>query len=267
MKLSKKLSLKLKFIFILFFLFLFNTNAQEVNENKVLIFSAASLRDSLTEILNNLKNDFNISTIVSYGSSSSLAKQIENGAPASIYLSASRDWIGYLEKLNMLEKNTTINLLSNRLVVISSIDNYNLIKDNKNFNYKDLLINSEKRIALAFVRAVPAGIYAKEALVNLGIWEKVKYNLAQCDNVRSALHLVSRNESSYGLVYHSDSVAEKNVMTLSYIPRKYHRRIVYPIAITKGKKTDRVLEVVNYIKNNKSKEIFEKWGFIFFDEN
>jgi molybdate transport system substrate-binding protein len=211
-----------------------------------IVFAAASLKDALDE----MKTP---SMVISYGASSALAKQIENGAPADIFISADLDWMDYVEKKGLLAPGTRRNLLGNRLVLIAPARQPLKIEPGPGLP-KAL---GGGRLALAEPHTVPAGKYAKAALEKLGVWDQVKGRIAPADNVRAALLLVARGEAPLGVVYRTDANAEPNVVVAGTFPADSHPPIVYPVAALKGGKAG----LLDILTSDKARAIFEKHGF------
>jgi molybdate transport system substrate-binding protein len=199
--------------------------------------------------------------VASLAASSALAKQIEQGAPADVFASADLDWMDYLDQKNLVKKDTRINLLGNKLVLIapkdSKLDN---VKIEQGFDIAKLA--GDGRIAVADVRAVPAGKYAKAALEKLGAWAAAEPKLASAENVRAALALVGRGEAPLGIVYETDAKIEKNVKIVGYFPEGSYPPIVYPAALTATAKPEGA-RYLDYLRSSISKTIFETYGFTF----
>jgi len=227
--------------------------AAVAQEKSITVFAAASLKNALDEV------DSGIKVIASYAASSSLMKQIEQGAPADVFLSADVDWMDYGAKHNLIKNDTRENLLGNRLVLIAP-------KDSKIGNVTiapgfDLaaLVGSG-RIATGDVRAVPAGLYAKAALEKLGIWPSVESKIAMAENVRAALVLVARGEAPLGIVYETDAKVDPSVKIIGVFPEDSHPPIIYPVAATKGAKPE-ATPYLAFLRSQTAKTIFEAYGF------
>jgi molybdate transport system substrate-binding protein len=218
------------------------------------VLAAASLKDALDEVV----SSYPAKPVVAYGSSAALARQIENGAPADIFISADLDWMDYVEKKNLLAPGTRRNLLGNRLVLIAPAKQPVKLEPAPGFPIAKALGNG--RIALAEPNSVPAGKYAKAAFEKLGVWDQVASRVAAAENVRAALALVSRGETPLGVVYQTDANAERGVMVAGVFPEDTHPPIIYPVAALKGAKegTDKFLE---FLTRPQSRAIFEKHGF------
>jgi molybdate transport system substrate-binding protein len=226
----------------------------------LVIFAAASLKNALDEIA----TDWSKATSrpmpkISYASSSVLAKQIEQGAPADLFISADLDWMDYVAKKNLIVAETRVNLLGNKIVLIAPKDSKTTLDVKKGFDLAKALNGG--RLAMGNVDAVPAGKYGKEALEKLGAWDGVKDKIAQADNVRAALLLVSRGEAPLGIVYSTDAAAEPNVKIVGTFPEDSHAPIIYPAAATKESKAADAKPFLEYLKSTKARPSFEKQGF------
>jgi molybdate transport system substrate-binding protein len=234
-------------------------NAPEAQNGKVLVFAAASLKTALDEINAQWQERTGKRAAVSYAASSALAKQIEQGAPADIFISADLDWMEYLAERKLIRPDTRSDLLSNRLVLIAPKGTNLRVEIKQGFPLASLL--GQDHLALANTDAVPAGKYAKAALNALGVWEQVKGRIAQAENVRAALLLVSRGEAPLGIVYESDVVSDPSVVTVGTFPEATHPRIIYPIALTSGSTSPDAGGFLDELKSPQARTIFEKQGF------
>jgi len=195
----------------------------------VLVFAAASLKTALDQVATDWRDATGKSVIISYAGSSSLARQIEQGAPADIFISASVDWMDYLQTAEMIRPETRKDLLGNRLVLIAHGREVGGLDLDADTDLAGLL--GDGWLAMALVDSVPAGVYGKQALTSLGLWDDVSEKVAQTDNVRAALALVASGEASYGIVYASDAVADDNVSVVASFSEESHAPIIYPVAI------------------------------------
>jgi molybdate transport system substrate-binding protein len=234
-------------------------NAPEAQSDKVLVFAAASLKTALDEINAQWQGRTGKRAVVSYAASSALAKQIEQGAPADIFISADLDWMEYLAERKLIRPETRSDLLSNRLVLIAPKGTNLQVEIKPGFPLASLL--GQGHLALANTDAVPAGKYSKAALETLGVWERVKGRIAQAENVRAALLLVSRGEAPLGIVYESDAVSDPSVVTVGILPDATHPRIIYPIAVTSGSTNPDAGGFLDELKSPQARTIFEKQGF------
>ncbi len=225
----------------------------------LVVFAAASLKNALDNINAHWRQETGKSAKLSYAASSALAKQIENGAPAQLFISADPKWMDYLAGKTLIKPGTRSNLLGNRIVLVAPKDRAKAVEIKAGFGLAKLL--GKERLAVANVEAVPAGRYAKAALTKLGEFENVKDKLAQAENVRAALLLVSRGETPYGIVYQTDSVADPGVKVVGTFPESSHPPIIYPIALTASASHPDAAAFLAYIKSAKAKPLFEAQGF------
>jgi molybdate transport system substrate-binding protein len=221
------------------------------------VFAAASLKNALDEAAAKWTAGTAKKVRLSYAASSALARQIEAGAPADVFMSADLDWMDYLAGRNLLRPATRADLFGNRLVLIA---NRNLA-DSFRIAPGALLPLGDSRLALANVEAVPAGKYAKAALQKLGLWESVAGRLAQAENVRAALLMVARGEARLGIVYRTDAAADDKVRILDAFPDGSHPPIVYPIAVTATSTNPDAEAFVLFLRSPAARAIFEKQGF------
>ncbi len=218
------------------------------------VFAAASLKNALDEVA----RTFDGKVRVSYGASSALAKQIENGAPADVFISADLDWMDYLDGKGLLAPGTRRNLLGNRLVLIAPARQPVHLQPAPGFPIAKLL--GKARIALADPSSVPAGKYAKAAFEKLGVWDQVAGRVAAAENVRAALMFVARGEAPLGVVYQTDATAEPAVMIAGVFPEDSHPPIVYPAALVKGGKPEGKA-FLDFLGGADARRIFGKHGF------
>jgi molybdate transport system substrate-binding protein len=188
-----------------------------------------------------------------------LAKQIESGAPADIFISADLDWMDYLAGKNLIKPGSRKNLLGNRIVLIASRDRSDPVKIEKGFDLVTLLEGG--RLAMGSVNSVPAGKYGKAALEFLGVWRFVADRVAGAESVRAALLLVSRGEAPYGIVYQTDAAADKGVAVVGTFPEDSHPAIIYPIALLSESKNADAASLFDFIKSDRAAPFFEKQGF------
>ena len=224
---------------------------------KITVFAAASLTNAMQEIATSYQTEHQDSEIVfSFASSSVLAKQIEQGAPADIFMSADQKWMNYLIEHKVATDKQ--NLLKNGLVLIapkqSKLEN---VEINANTNWQTILPKGE-RLAVGDPDHVPAGLYAKESLTNLGVFDKLLPQMAPAGNVRDALMLVERNEAALGIVYSTDAKVSDKVKIIGSFPADTFKSIEYPITLLKAD----AKEFYQYLNSEKAKTIFQKYGFI-----
>jgi molybdate transport system substrate-binding protein len=230
-------------------------------EASVTVFAAASLKNALDDVDAAFTRNSGIAVVASYAASSTLARQIEAGAPAGVFISADLDWMDYAEQKKLIAPNTRVNLLGNELVLIAPKDSP--IREIAIARGVDLAARAGAgRIATGDVRAVPAGRYARAALENLGMWGAVASRLAPAESVRAALALVGRGEAALGIVYATDARIEPNVKIVGTFSPDSHAPIVYPIAATAGA-TPQALAYAAFLRTAAAKAIFERYGFSF----
>jgi molybdate transport system substrate-binding protein len=197
-------------------------------QDRVLVFAAASLKNALDEA----NAAFPSRVVVSYGASSALARQIENGAPAQVFVCADLEWMDYLERKQLVQAGTRRNLAGNRLVLVAPAGRAPALRIAPGFALAPALRGG--RLALANPDAVPAGKYAKAALEKLGVWNDVAPRVAAAENVRAALLLVARGEAPLGVVYETDARSERGVAVVDRFDAALHPPIVYPAAALRG---------------------------------
>ena len=226
-------------------------------EERVMVFAAASLRNALDEVAGSFPGS---RVLASYAGSSALARQIERGAPASVFISADDEWMDYLESRGKLEPGTRRNLLGNRLVLIAPAASGTSVRIERGMPLARWL-GPQGRLAIGNPEHVPAGRYAKAALDALGVWNETKHRLAPTENVRLALALVARGEAPLGIVYATDARAEPNVRVAGRFDASLHPPIVYPMALVKGAGAQ-ARAFAATLRQDSARRIFEKHGFI-----
>jgi molybdate transport system substrate-binding protein len=227
----------------------------------IVVFAAASLKNAFDEIATGWTAKSGVEVKTSYAASSALAKQIEEGAPAELFISADLDWMDYVEKKNLVQAGTRGNLLGNAIVLVAPKDwTKGDVKIEPNFPLAALL--GDGRLAIANVAAVPAGKYGKAALEKLDVWNSVTSKVAEAENVRAALALVARGEAPLGIVYRTDAAAEPGVKIVGTFPEDSHPPIVYPAALLVNSKGARADEFLRYLTGSEARAAFEKNGFI-----
>jgi molybdate transport system substrate-binding protein len=225
---------------------------------EVLVFAAASLQTALEELVPIAAAETQTSLRTSYAASSALARQIESGAPADIFISADREWMDYLDEREATQRGSRADLLGNSLVLIAPAAGPVKLEVGPGFGLAAAL-GSDGRVALANPD-VPAGRYAEAALRNLGVWESVAGRLAPAENVRAALLLVSRGEAPLGIVYRTDALADPGVMVVSTFPSSSHPPVVYPAALT-ARAGDEASRVLAFLRSSRAAGVFARHGF------
>jgi molybdate transport system substrate-binding protein len=239
------------------FLVLLLISATSAAEEKLMVFAAASLTNALTEVDAQYEKSTGIKVIHSFAASSALAKQIENGAPADVFISADLKWMNYLQDKSLINKTTRKNLLGNTLVLIAPKAKSFEVKFGKDF---DLSKAFDGRLCTGDVDSVPIGIYAKEALTNLGWWKDIKSRVVGAQDVRGALAFVERGECLAGIVYETDAKASSKVDLVGVFPEATHSPVVYPVAaIASGKNITQ--SYLTYLQSLDALNVFKKYGF------
>jgi len=224
----------------------------------LLVFGAASLTDALGEIDGAFTRATGIPVKASFAASSVLAKQIEAGAPADMFFSADREWMDYLAERHLLKEGTRRDVLGNALVLIAPADSAVKLKIAPGFDLPGALGGG--RLATGDPDSVPAGIYARAALTQLGVWPRVSEHLARAENVRAALEYVARGEAPLGIVYRTDAQAEKRVRVVDTFPAGSHPPITYPFALT-ARASIGSERLADFLSSATAREIFVRHGF------
>ena len=230
-----------------------------VRAAQVTVFAAASLEEAMDAQARRFESSSGDKVVVSYAASSALAKQIVNGAPADVFISADLDWMDYLAKRKLLASSTRFDLLRNSLVLIAPARSSSTLRITPGFALGAAL--RDGRLAIANPDSVPAGKYAKEALEHLGVWTSVENRLARTENVRAALALVSRGEAPFGIVYKTDALADKRVKIVDIFPEASHAPIVYPVALVAGRASATARRFLDDLHSPAARATWEKYGF------
>jgi molybdate transport system substrate-binding protein len=224
----------------------------------ITVFAAASLTNVLQDLGDEFTKQSSIAVRFSFAASSALAKQIENGAPADVFLSADKEWMDYLQERNLIQGATRHDVLGNRLVLIAPLDSKLELKIAANFPLAAAL--GKGRLATGDPDSVPVGRYAKEALMRLGVWDAVADRIVRADSVRSALAFVDRGEAPLGIVYETDALIDKHVRLVDAFPSGSHAPIIYPVALTISAKAD-AARFVAYLRGPAGDVAFSHYGF------
>jgi molybdate transport system substrate-binding protein len=226
----------------------------------VVVFAAASLKNALDEIAATWAKDTGKpAPRISYAASSALARQMEQGAPADLFISADLDWMDYAAGKNLIKADTRFNLLGNKIVLIAPKDSKTITLALTGGDLAEALAGG--KLSMGNVDAVPAGKYGKAALEKLGAWNSVKDSIAQAENVRAALVLVARGEAPLGIVYSTDAAAEPGVKIVATFPADSHPPITYPAALTRESKNADARTFLDFLRSAKARAVFEKQGF------
>jgi molybdate transport system substrate-binding protein len=222
------------------------------------VFAAASLKEALDAAVKPFEGATGHRVAVSYAGSNVLARQIEAGAPAVLFISADTDWVDQVESKGLVQPGTRRNLLSNDLVLIAPASSDAHVRVTQGFDLAGAL--GKGRLALANPDAVPAGKYAKASLMALGAWSSVQERIAPAENVRAALALVARGEAPLGIVYRTDAMAERGVRIVDVIPANAHPPIVYPMVILKGAPAS-ARDLADRLASPETDATWERFGF------
>lgn len=233
-----------------------------IAQEQITVFAAASLKNALDEANAAFTKAAGTKIVASYEASSALAKQIEQGAPADVFISADLRWMDYVAEHKLIKPDTRINLLGNKLVLIAPAGSkLGHIAIDQGIDIAKLA--GDGRIAVADVKAVPAGLYAKAALEKLGAWATAEPNLAQAANVRATLAFVARGETPIGIVYETDAKVEQKVKIIGTFPDGSYPPVTYPVAATTDTQKTNVAQYLGFLRSSAAKAIFEKYGFSF----
>lgn len=234
-------------------------SANGVHAQEVRVGAAASLTNVIEALGKAWSESGRGKVVGTYAASSALARQIEQGAPLNVFLSADLDWLEYLDKRGLLEAGTRRVVAANTLVLIAPAGTAQSIVLSQDMDLKQQLKGG--RLAVADPAAVPAGKYAREALTSLGLWEQVSGSLAPAENVRATLALVARGEAPLGIVYGTDAKVEPKVKVVAVFPSGSHKPIVYPAAAIKGRASPAALAFLQFLQTEKARAILRQQGF------
>lgn len=228
-------------------------------ERGPLVLAAASLQEALSDAASAWAARRHAAPVLSFASSSALARQIEAGAPADLFISADNEWMDYVAGKRLIRPGTRALLLSNRLVLVAPAGNRTALRIGPNFPLARALGNG--RLAMGDPDAVPAGKYGKAALTALGVWGSVESKVARADNVRGALALVERGEAPFGIVFATDARASAKVRVVGVFPETSHPPIRYPIATLKASTNAGAEAFRRFLLSREGKAIFARRGF------
>ena len=226
---------------------------------KITVFAAASLKNALDAVSAAWKADTQNETVLSYAASSALARQIQEGAPADVFISADLDWMNMLSEAKLITDGSVVKLLGNDIVLVAPADSTAETRIEKGFDLAGLIGNS--KLAMGDVKSVPAGKYGKAALEALSIWSSVEGKVAMAENVRAALKLVATGEAALGIVYTTDAKSEPGVKVIATFPSETHPEIIYPVGLVAGSSNTGAAEFVTYLQSSKAQAIFAEQGF------
>jgi molybdate transport system substrate-binding protein len=233
----------------------------DAQDKTLTVFAAASMKNALDDVDAAYTRKTGVKLAVSYAASSALMKQIEQGAPADVFVSADLDWMDYGSQKKVIKDDTRVNLLGNKIVLITPKDSkLDHVTIGPGFDLAKLV--GDGRVTTGDVKAVPVGKYAKAALEKLGAWAAVEPKMAMAENVRAALALVARGEAALGIVYETDAKVEPGVKIVGVFPDDSHPPIIYPVAATATAKPE-TADYLAFLRSQAAKSIFEKYGFTF----
>ena len=237
------------------------TSPTLAQDNSLTVFAAASMKNALDDVDAAYSAKTGIKIVASYAASSALAKQIEQGAPADVFVSADIDWMDYATSKKTINEATRVNLLGNRIVLIAPRDSkIDRVTIGPGFDLAKLA--GDGKIATGDVKAVPVGKYAKAALQKLGAWDAAETKFAMAESVRAALTLVARGEAALGIVYSTDAKVEPGVKVVGAFPADLHPPIIYPVAATITAKAE-AAGYLAFLRSAAAKAILEQYGFTF----
>jgi len=235
--------------------------AAPAHAENVVVFAAASLTNALNDIGEQFTAKTGDKLVASYAASSTLAKQIEAGAPAQVFASADLKWADYLSDKKLLDPTSCVNLLGNSLVLVAPADSKtDTVEIGTKTDFAALA--GAGRIATGDPDSVPVGLYFRQAMERAGQWEAVAPRLARADSVRGALALVERGEVPFGVVYATDAAVSPKVKVVGVFPESMHDAIVYPFALVAGNESAAARAFLAYLHSDAAKAVFSKYGFI-----
>lgn len=243
------------------FSILLSTACSAHSDQKITVFAAASLTNAIGEVTAQYEKERGIKVVNSFAASSALAKQIENGAPADVFISADTKWMNYLQDKHKINPQSRSNLLGNRLVLIVPKGQLVKIEFDKSFDFSKAF---DGKLCTGDLESVPVGIYAKQSLVALKWWDAVKTRIVGTQDVRAALAFVERGECAAGIVYETDARTSNKIETVGAFPDASHDPIIYPVAMVAGAQTQGK-DFVEYLASPQASAVFTKYGFNFFE--
>lgn len=226
---------------------------------EVTVYAAASLSQALQEAVQAWKARTGHVVRASFAASSTLARQIENGAPAALFLSADEAWMDYLAQRGRLVPGSRVDLLGNRLVLVTPADRPQEVRLAPGFDLAAVL--GKGRLATGDPAHVPVGKYAQAALTRLGVWPQAQPRLVRADSVRAALAYVERGEAAAGIVYATDAAVAPRVHVAGVFPADSHPRIVYPMALVAGQDSEAARALHDFLQGQEAAEVFMRHGF------
>lgn len=224
--------------------------------DSVTVYAAASLTNAVADLSKMFETQSKASVKTSYAGSSTLAKQIEAGAPADVFMSADEQWMNYLSSKNKIIPQYRTNLLGNKLVFISPKNTAIQVKMTKDFDINSVL---KGKLCTGDTKSVPIGKYAKQALTSLGWWQKVQPKLVEAEDVRAALNFVAKGECQLGIVYATDAAMSKDVKVVATFPEQTHTPVIYPVGLVKN--TPSAVKFYQFLQTPQATHVFKKYGF------
>ena len=233
--------------------------AQDQKRPELLVFAAASLTNVLDELSRSWEQTSGTHVKLSFAASSVLARQVEAGGKADVFVSADQEWMDYLQQRTLIDKPSRRNLVGNRLVLIAPADSKVELKIAPGFPLVDAL--GKGRLSTGDPDTVPVGRYARSALVSLGLWDEIQDRLVRADNVRSAMMFVARGEAPLGIVYTTDALVDPKVRVVDTFPANTHAPITYPAAAIKGARKE-AIAYLDYLASPSARDTWQKFGFL-----
>lgn len=227
---------------------------------EITVFAASSLKTALDAVAADWEKSTGNTVVISYDSSAKLAKQIQEGAPADLFLSASKQWMDTLADAQLIKPESRKTLLGNTLILVAADKAAAKVDLVKGVDLASVV--GDSKLAMGLVDSVPAGQYGKEALTNLGAWDAVAPKVAQADNVRAALKLVETGEAAYGIVYASDAISDDKVTVVGTFPEDSHKPILYPAAVLATSTAPEAQAFLDDLSSDAAGAIFTAQGFI-----
>ncbi|MFG0250193.1 MAG: molybdate ABC transporter substrate-binding protein [Phycisphaeraceae bacterium JB051] len=232
-----------------------NASAPQQAQRRLTIFAAASTTNVIEQLAMMYQQQTGVKVMTSFASSSTLARQIEQGAKADLYLSANTKWMDYLQDRNLIATQTRLDLLANRIVLIAPTS-----ASLQTWQNLEPLNHLKDKLAMGDPDHVPAGMYGKTSLTNLGFWDKIVSQVVPAKDVRGALLLVETGQASLGLVYATDAAASKKVSVVYALPQSSHKPVRYPLALTNATSNEAAAFAV-YLQSDEARSVFEHAGF------
>ena len=233
--------------------------AQAEDRTPLTIFAAASLTESMQAAGREFTARIGTPVRFSFASSAGLARQLEAGAPADMFVSADGEWMDYVEQRGLIDPRSRANLLQGELVLIAPAEGATRLPIRRGFPIAAAL-GPNGRLATGDPDSVPVGRYAKASLISLGVWDAVSGRLARAENSRQALALVARNEAPLGIVYLTDALVERRVRVVGVFGARTHPRILYPAALMRNKRPS-AATFLRFLQSDAGRKIFHRYGF------